>query len=300
MLEKRERIDYWRAARNLKNNGSKPQNTESPEAQEKSEASSREITTDSFSLLTNNRDVTSNWLYEVTGFRETLIEMFLQEHARGATHMVLIDLDLDGLKKLNEETSHEEANVVMGLFADQLRTNLEQFEKDHPGIITFSLPHKPQAGGDEFKIMLSIKSNFENENELDDFIQKLTEALSEPLFYNYQKENLRGELEDKEWKMTASIAYDIAELSDEKNNLYDSLKEIAKNCNAKLDHIKINIIRDYLSEVINKGRNLDISEYIMMVTETFGNRRITPEALTIVLNLVDVKRVQQLLEQRKI
>ena len=248
------------------------------------------ITPESFFGMHKNICAISQLPVRINGFREKFVNLFKQELKKGFTHVALLNMDLDGLKSLNMKLGHDKANIAIKHFVDETKKRIDEFKKEHNEDASFYLFFKPQAGGDEFELILTYKGIDKNDDSSNELLTKLQEIISEPVDYNAV--NLEGENED--FLLISSVAIGTSILSNDKRKLYQSLKDIYDESNTKMDLIKLKKINDKLEKLVRDGVKETAKLYMELVAERFGNRRISPKALKIIGQQHEAKLIKEI------
>jgi len=103
----------------------------------------------------SNVDPITGLPYETGGARRYLIEETRQALNQG-TRVFFLEIDLNQLKDLNKKYGHEGGNQAIKAFAEEkIRALMES------GEIAFFYFYRPQAGGDEYKVVMVAKEEEE-------------------------------------------------------------------------------------------------------------------------------------------
>lgn len=205
--------------------------------------------------------------------RQTMFEAIKQAIEQKA-RIMLIKGDIDGLKVLNDKYHDRITNDIITATLTAKRE------------VTMATPcqsifcYRPQAGGDEFE-MLIIAPEITNE----EIKTKLEQATLVPL-PNNQLEFVTS---------SCAVADKLLSGDEQAETIFFELRD---HTDVDLSKRKIEKIQDYLRNTIDQGKKLAIGDYIDLIVNFWGSRRPTNEVLNVILNHLVARARLQILKQR--
>lgn len=206
--------------------------------------------------------------FEIPRAREKILDI-LQEAIKNCQIVIFIDADLDNLKRLNDVLGHEGSNKG-------IRAVMEEKEKTLLGLdgVDTVLFYRPQAGGDEYKALLLLRSL-----EVDEEI--IVRSLK-----NILKPDTKFQLEGKKTTpISCSFGITIKKCEG-RENAGELLQEMESQAEEKLANEKLEKIAQKLNETIKVRSGLCLQEYITSVAAEWGSRRVGEKGLETILYAV--------------
>ena len=219
--------------------------------------------------VANNIDPVTGYPFETSEVRKEIINIFSKSREDGKI-VIFVDSDIDNLKKLNDEIGKKNANIGIRLLIEEKEKLLqEKFGVDN--IIVY----RHQAGGDEFNTILLIDKNSLDikkvENEITDIFDKSTV---------FKLENA------EEVSINCSCGVAMCDFSDIED-IWDIFRRLIIESGKKLFDKKMKKINSQLEETIKAGSNLAVEEYIDLIVDSWGSKRLGRETLrSIILDVV--------------
>ncbi len=230
---------------------------------------------------TVNTDYTE-YPFETRESRARLVSL-INDAAKKGQVIMLIDSDLDRLKQLNDVCANKHvANLGITEAIDSKRRKLEEL-----GLGDF-LVWRPQAGGDEFKIMFFLNEHDDTKLLLIQEQIRLALTAPTPFIFNEQQ---------PPFEITCSFGIETRK-PDPNGDAALELAEMEKNAETKMAVIKLSKIELKLLESIQSGRISSIEEYKQSLKAEWGPTRITPNILGVILDHYEAKIISRLLDQR--
>lgn len=215
--------------------------------------------------------------FETIGFRGKLYGILEEARSRGM-RAIYVDLDLDDLKGLNEACGHVRANDGIRLFAEEKIKRLEQMTDRGLSSLYF---YRPQAGGDEFKVL----AIFDKSRPIEELVEEIDGKLREEVLFGYE--------EGKTKKLATSCGIMPSDLENE--DIVGTFLTMQKQADEQLSIEKMDKIIALLKETIDFGRKSSIRDYAEEITRRWGSRRMTAKVLWTILNHFEGKIVAQIL-----
>ena len=213
---------------------------------------------------TMNVDPITNYPVETPQARGKILEI-LQEAINANKSVIFIDADIDNLKVLNDVLGHKVTNIGIKKVIQEKENVLLNMEETASVLF-----YRPQAGGDEFKVMLFLSDTSEEEN----IKQKL---------WNVLKQDTNFKPEDKaNVNIGCSYGITMKKLNGDENP-GRLLQEMESQAEERLVGEKMNKITQKLNETIESGTSLDTNAYIELIVSEWGSRRMGNEVLKTIL-----------------
>lgn len=226
--------------------------------------------------VSENLDNVSGLRVTTPRFRRHQAEM-LREIMNEGGSVIFIQADLDNLKGFNVVTGSQTlANGGIRYFAETMRQRIKSLVSRTSGAILDFNWYKPFAGGDEFLLMVRVAEA----GSTKEIIRLIEAELSQPVEFELGR--------DKEpWLLTTSVGCHAitGRRTDLIDDPFELLQKLEEESEQRLIEKKSALVLEQLQDTINDGKvnEVDHHQYIWKITEIWGNRRITPEALAILL-----------------
>jgi|GEM_PF-4423636 len=226
--------------------------------------STRNIRNLSHELFSNelNVDPISSHPFETPKARARIMELITKGINEKGT-IVFVDADMDNLKHLNDSLGHAKTNEAIKKVIDEKNKAVEGLEESG-----YFLLWRPQAGGDEFRILFV----FTETNDLEESINKVKQALK-------PETNFEGK------KITCSFGMIVKQLNGHENP-GEVLQEMEQVAERKQMEEKMKKINKRLEEILKVAETSSPDEFIKGVSEALGSTRIGKEGLERLLKTV--------------
>ena len=223
-----------------------------------------------------NEDPVTGYPFEVPELRDKLIEV-IGEAIQQKEGVILITGDIDNLKGLNDLCGKGKTN-------EGIKKTVQEKEKVFLGLMGAKAiyTYRPQAGGDEFKILVIITEPERGR------IEEIEEELKRTTDFEYKEGELTG--------ITCSFGFSSRRFlgSESPSNQLQAMEEEAEKA---LVEIKTKNIITELTSTVARGGKLDLEDYIKEITKRWGTRRMTETALRVILLHLMAKAQIQMLKK---
>ena len=229
------------------------------------------IRTSELLVETVNEDGVTGYPFETSNMRRKLLDIINNAIKVGGT-VALIDADIDNLKQLNHLVGHSTANLAIKQIVVAKEQQLAQISwvKD-------LWVYRPQAGGDEFRIIVSL-----------DITGKRSGFVIEKLLAKIQAvESFRPE-NGSALPVVCSCGIVIKAFNgtEDAGVEYQAMMRESEILLTKQKMLKTEAT---LKEVVVLGEILDLDEYIDQLCTLWGAKRIGSDALRVILEHVVAK-----------
>ena len=206
--------------------------------------------------------------YATPEVRRYLIETIDAAKSKGLP-IAFIDADMNELKPINDELGHQKGNEAITTWISKTRERIISL----PSIN--ALLYRPQAGGDELKILLILGS--EKKEEAKKTIIEIQKAMA-------------METEFAGRKLTASFGIEFREPGDN-SNPGETFQNLELKAEEGKDDMKLGRIIRKVDDTIKSGRKLLLPEYIERIEEEWYERRIPRNVINRIIEHCLAKRI---------
>lgn len=226
------------------------------EGRERLEEDSKDKTKELIFEDIRNVDGVTGLPYETPEVRKKLIEAI----GRGG-NWVMVDMDVNNLKGLNDRLGHKLANEILKEFGEMKKKKTAN-EAEVEGFYFY----RPQAGGDEYKLLARVRRKESGES---------------------LRERLREREIIRQVEVSGEVGLSMTEGKKEEGGKI--LQALEEEAGERLGREKLRYLDRLASQTVGKGRQMGVEEYIEFVCNNWGTRRITPEILKLILFQVKAK-----------
>lgn len=206
--------------------------------------------------------------YATPEVRRYLIETIDAAKSKGLP-IAFIDADMNELKPINDELGHQKGNEAITTWVNKTRERIMSV----PSIN--ALLYRPQAGGDELKILLILGS--EKKEEAKKTLIEIQKALT-------------METEFAGRKLTASFGIEFREPGDS-SNPGETFQNLELKAEEGKDDMKLGRIIRKVDDTIKSGRKLLLPEYIERIEEEWYERRMPRNVINRIIEHCLAKRI---------
>ena len=224
---------------------------------------------DPLKVIIENIDPVTGYRFECMNVRKKIINL-LQNAIQAQKTIVFLEGDFDDLKGLNDLCGHQAANQAM----KQSLNEKEQSLKNLAHIENIYL-YRPQAGGDEFKIIIIFNQKNLSTKEKEALGNTIKKIVESPTTFKYSSQK-----EAKKIYSSSGISIFHATGNEDATQKFRELEIQAEN---KLAKQKTEKIYQQLMKTIIQAEIVSPEKYIKAITDRWGTRRVTKNVLRIIL-----------------